>query len=95
MNDMDDPLAGFEAQRSGIKDISLKVILPFCYCSARHREGGEWCDYNVDALLFVCLFSYFLTSGQDQQLWLHGCRCCIREPSKGEEGTTWECVTGC
>ncbi|KAF9139772.1 hypothetical protein BGX30_007484 [Mortierella sp. GBA39] len=24
MNDMDDPLAGFEAQRSGIKDISLK-----------------------------------------------------------------------
>ncbi|KAG0309275.1 hypothetical protein BGZ99_000921, partial [Dissophora globulifera] len=24
MNDMDDPLAGFEAQRSGIKDLSLK-----------------------------------------------------------------------
>lgn len=26
LNDMDDPLAGFEAQRSGIKDLSLKVI---------------------------------------------------------------------
>lgn len=25
LNDMDDPLAGFEAQRSGIKDLSLKV----------------------------------------------------------------------
>ncbi|KAF8924672.1 hypothetical protein BGZ52_007895, partial [Haplosporangium bisporale] len=24
LNDMDDPLAGFEAQRSGIKDLSLK-----------------------------------------------------------------------
>ncbi|KAF8959363.1 hypothetical protein BGZ46_001759, partial [Entomortierella lignicola] len=24
INDMDDPLAGFEAQRSGIKDLSLK-----------------------------------------------------------------------
>jgi hypothetical protein len=34
LNDMDDPLAGFEAQRSGIKDLSLKVTtaLPIYYC---------------------------------------------------------------
>jgi hypothetical protein len=29
INDMDDPLAGFEAQRSGIKDLSLKVMMPY------------------------------------------------------------------